>query len=55
MSDDSANDSDDVVRKAKCDVWATVFQIVSDNPQMATREFIKMLEAARDADGAGPS
>lgn len=54
MSDHGSSDSD-VVHKAKCDVWATVFQIVSDNPQMATREFIKMLEAARDADGAGPS
>lgn len=46
-------ESDDT-RRAKRAVWATVFQIVSDNPQMATREFIKKLEAARGEDGCGP-
>lgn len=35
-------------------VWAKVFQILSDRPDMATRELIRQLEAARDADGAGP-
>lgn len=48
MSDDSNT------QQAKREVWEAVFQIVSDNPQMATREFIKQLEAARDEDGCGP-
>jgi hypothetical protein len=42
-------------RATKKEVWARVFQVVSDNPQMLTREVIKKLEAVRDEDGAGPS
>lgn len=42
------------VQQAKHEVWEAVFQVVSDNPQMATREFIRKLEAARDADQCGP-
>lgn len=56
---DSVPDSDytfgeEVWKAAQSDTWSTVFQIVSDNPQMATREFIRLLEAARERAGAGP-
>ena len=43
-----------VWQAAKRDVWGEVFQIVSDNPHMATRVFIRKLESARGEDGCGP-
>lgn len=39
---------------AKKDVWATVFQLVSNRPDFCTHQFIKMLELERGKDGAGP-
>jgi endonuclease/exonuclease/phosphatase family metal-dependent hydrolase len=39
---------------AKKAVWADVFQVVSDHAPLASREFIKLLEGARNEDGAGP-
>lgn len=39
---------------AQKETWEQVFQIVSDNPQMFSREAIKKLEAARERAGAGP-
>jgi hypothetical protein len=36
-------------------VWQSVFQIVSDHPDLFTREGIKLLEEARGLAGAGPA
>lgn len=44
---------EEVWKDCRKDTWKDVFQIVSDKPQFATREFIKELEAARDRAGAG--
>lgn len=55
VPDSSFTYGEEVWKAAQRDVWADVFQIVSNNPQMATREFIKKLEAARDAGGHGPA
>lgn len=46
--------TDTNIQQAKREVWEAVFQVVSDNPQLATREFIRKLEEARDMDGCGP-
>lgn len=43
-----------VWQAAQSDTWGAVFQIVSDNADLATREFIRLLEAAREEDGYGP-
>lgn len=43
---------EDIWEAAKKDAWANVFQVVSDRPDLATREFIKRLEAARNTDNA---
>lgn len=45
---------EEVWKAAQRETWAVVFQIVSDYPHLASREFIKRLEAARGEDGAGP-
>ena len=45
---------EEVWRTARRDLWGTMFQIVSDNADLATREFIRLLEAAREEDGYGP-
>lgn len=45
---------ENVWQAAQKATWAEVFQIVSDNPQMATRELIRTLEAARESAGYGP-
>ena len=44
---------EEVWKAAVKTTWAKVFQIVSDRPDQATREFIKKLKAAREQDGAG--
>lgn len=44
----------DAQKDAQKETWEQVFQIVSDNPQMFSREAIKKLEAARERAGAGP-
>jgi len=46
--------AEDVWNEALRETWLKVFQIVSDNPQMFTREAIRKLEALREADGQGP-
>lgn len=48
-------DDEEIYKAAQRDTWAEVFQIVSDHSQMASREFIKKLEAARGEAGAGPT
>lgn len=55
MSDADFTYGEEVWQAARRDVWSNVFQVVSDNPQIATREFIKKLEALRDEAGCGPS
>lgn len=45
---------EEVWQVAQREVWNTVFQIVSDNAQMAERRFIKKLEAARAEAGFDP-
>ena len=52
--DDNYTWGEVVWRAAVIKTWEKVFQIVSDRPDLVTREHIKRLEAARDADGAGP-
>lgn len=52
--DDNLTWGEEVWKAAQRETWAKVFQIVSDNPQLATREFIQLLEAARDEAGCGP-
>lgn len=44
----------EVWNAAKRDAWVCVFQIVSDYPHLASRDFIKLLEAEREKDGCGP-
>ena len=47
--------SEEVWGDAQSDVWADVFQVVSDHAHMASREFIRKLEAARETAGYGPA
>lgn len=42
-------------KAAQQETWRAVFQIVSDNPQMAERRFIRKLEAARGEAGFDPA
>lgn len=49
----SAPDNDDL-REGRRETWEKVFQIVSDHADLASREFIKLLEAAREEADFGP-
>jgi hypothetical protein len=50
----STDENSENTRAVQKETWREVFQIVSDHPDWFTREAIKLLEAARESDGAGP-